>query len=96
MPQEHWEMVEKTLDEFQNWYCNTVIAESDYRIVKTEMLNEGINKVKELRKMNQQDMEFFDQPTEDYLKHMREYSNMDKVRGTDFMKTFPELGWLYK
>ena len=96
MPQEHWEMVERTLDEFQNWYCNTVINESDYRIVKTEMLIEGINKVKELRKMNQQDMEFFDQPTEDYLKHMREYSNMDRVRGTDFMKTFPELGWLYK
>ena len=96
MPQEHWEMVEKSLDEFQVWYCDTIIAESEHRTVKTEMLNEGINKVKELRKMNQQNMEFFDKPTEDYSKHMREYSNMDKVRGTDFMKTFPELGWLYK
>ena len=96
MPQEHWEMVEQSLDEFQVWYCDTIIAESDYRTVKTGMLNEGIKKVKELRKMNQQDMEFFDKPTEDYLKHMREYSNMDRVRGTDFMKTFPELGWLYK
>jgi hypothetical protein len=96
MPQEHWEMVELSLDEFQVWYCDTIIANTEYYVVKTEMLNEGINKIKELRKMNQQDMEFFVQPTEDHLKHMREYSNMDRVRGTDFMKTFPELGWLYK
>ena len=96
MPQEHWEMVERALDSFQVWYCDTIISDATYYVAKKEMLCEGINKIKELRKMNQQDMEFFVQPTEDHLKHMREYSNMDRVRGTDFMKTFPELGWLYK
>lgn len=95
MPQDHWELVEKSLDDFQVWYCTNVIADSNFYNTKKDMLCAGINKVKELRKMNQQDMEFFDQPTEDYLKHMREYSNMDRVRGTDFMKTFPELSWLY-
>jgi hypothetical protein len=96
MPQDHWEMVERTLFEFQDWYCDSIISDSEYYTAKKDMLEEGINKVKELRKMNQQDMEFFDQPSEDYLKHMREYSNMDKVRGTDFIKTFPELEWLYQ
>lgn len=95
MPQDHWVLVEKSLDDFQVWYCANVITDSKFYTSKKDMICAGISKIKELRKMNQQDMEFFDEQTEAYLKHMKEYSNMDRVRGTDFIKTFPELHWLY-
>jgi len=96
MPNEHWMIVEQALNDFQEWYCGEILTDSAHFAVKKDTILKGIDKIKEMRKMDQQDMEFFVQSTEDYLKHMREYSNMDKVRGTDFMKTFPELGWLYK
>jgi hypothetical protein len=96
MPNEHWIIVEQALNDFQEWYCGEILTDSAHFAVKKDTILKGIDKIKEMRKMDQQDMEFFVQSTEDYLKHMREYSNMDKVRGTDFMKTFPELDWLYK
>ncbi len=96
MPEEHWNMVEKSLDEFRAWYCDTILSKAAYFESKQDMLLHGINKIKEMRKMEQKDMEFFDQSLGDNLEYMREYSKMDRVRGTDFMKTFPELGWLYK
>jgi ketosteroid isomerase-like protein len=60
------------------------------------MFLQGINKIKEMRKMEQKDMEFFDQSLEDNLEYMKEYSKMDKARKTDFKQTFPELEWLYQ
>lgn len=96
MPNEHWIIVEQALNDFQEWYCGEILTDSAHFAVKKDTILKGIDKIKEMRKMDQQDMQFFEQSTEDYLKHMREYSNMDRVRGTDFMKTFPELGWLYK
>ena len=95
MPQNHWEMVEQALDKFQEWYCDTIITKSKHYSSKKDMLLTGINKVKEMRKMDQQDMQFFEQPISDQLTYEKEYAKMDKVRGTDFMKTFPELSWLY-
>ncbi len=96
MPEQHWKYVENKLDEFQDWYCNSVISQSRYFDAKRQTLLDGITKAKELRKMNQNEMEFFDYMNPDYLKFMQEYSKMDKVRNTDFLKTFPELEWLYK
>jgi organic radical activating enzyme len=95
MPDDHWTMVEETLNEFQAWYCDAVLNNSTYLESKKAMLIQGIDKIKEMRKMNQDDMEFFDQTIEDQLDYMKEYSKMDKARKTDFMNTFPELHWLY-
>lgn len=96
MPEEHWQVTSASLIEFQQWYCDTVLDGSDYFSVKKDMLVNGINKIQEMRKMNQQDMDFFDQTIEDQLDYMKEYSKMDEARKTDFMQTFPELSWLYK
>jgi hypothetical protein len=49
-----------------------------------------------MRKIDQKDMEFFDYDSEEYLRHMEEYSKLDIARNTNFLKTFPELEWLYK
>lgn len=96
MPDEHWNMVEKSLDEFCGWYCDTILSKVAYVESKRDMFLQGINKIKEMRKMEQKDMEFFDQSLEDSLEYMKEYSKMDKARKTDFKQTFPELEWLYK
>ncbi len=96
MPDEHWNMVEKSLDEFTEWYCDTILSKAAYFESKRDMFLQGINKIKEMRKMEQKDMEFFDQSLEDNLEYMKEYSKMDKARKTDFKQTFPELEWLYQ
>jgi len=96
MPDEHWNMTEETLDEFQQWYCDVVLKQSTHFESKKDMFCHGINQIKEMRKMSQNDMEFFDQSIEDQLGYMKEYSKMDKARKTDFMNTFPELHWLYQ
>jgi hypothetical protein len=96
MPQNHWEMVEQALDKFQEWYSDVILSTSSHVAIKKDMILDGINKIKEMRKLDQQDMQFFKQPVDINLNYMQEYSTMDKIRGTDFMKTFPELGWLYK
>jgi radical SAM protein with 4Fe4S-binding SPASM domain len=96
MPDEHWNMTEETLDEFQQWYCDNILSKSEHFAAKKDMFCHGINQIKEMRKMSQNDMEFFDQTIEDQLGYMKEYSKMDKARKTDFMNTFPELHWLYQ
>jgi hypothetical protein len=96
MPEEYWNMVEKSLDEFCEWYCDTILSKAAYFESKQDMFLQGINKIKEMRKMEQKDKEFFDQSLEDNLEYMKEYSKMDKARKTDFKQTFPELEWLYK
>lgn len=96
IPEEHWQVVNASLIEFQQWYRDTVLTGSDYFAVKNDMLVNGISKIQEMRKLNQHDMEFFNQTIDDSLDYMRHYSKMDTARGTDFMKTFPELGWLYE
>ncbi len=95
MPQQHWEYVIRTLEEFEKWYTEYVIpnAVNEYKKLS---ISESIRKIKEMRKIDQEDMEFFEYVSEDYLKHMEEYSKLDVVRNTDFKKTFPELEWLYK
>ena len=95
MPQHHWEYVVRKLEDFEKWYTECIIpnAEDEYKKLS---ISESIRKIKEMRKIDQEDMEFFDYDSEDYLKHMEEYSKLDDVRNTDFNKTFPELDWLYK
>jgi hypothetical protein len=41
-------------------------------------------------------MEFFHLEDPDFLNYLEDYSKLDVARNTDFMKTFPELEWLYK
>jgi radical SAM protein with 4Fe4S-binding SPASM domain len=95
IPQQHWEYVIRSLEEFETWYLDTVIPNASNPYKKQSIIN-SIEKIKEMRKIDQKDMDFFDYDGEDYLKHMEEYSKLDNVRNTDFMKTFPELEWLYK
>lgn len=94
MPTEHWAFVEQKLDEFSDWYHETILDKSLDRADKKRLFDAGISKIKELRKMNQDDMTFMDY--ENDFKMLREYSKMDAVRKTDFKKTFPELAWLYE
>lgn len=95
MPQHHWEYVVRKLEDFEKWYTECIIpnVEDEYKKLS---ISESIRKIKEMRKIDQEDMEFFDYDSEDYLKHMEEYSKLDVARNTDFNKTFPELDWLYK
>jgi hypothetical protein len=95
MPQQHWEYVVRSLEEFKCWYFETVIGDSPNNEKKGIIAN-SIEKIKEMRKIDQKDMDFFDYDNKDYLKHMEEYSKLDVIRNTDFLKTFPELEWLYK
>jgi radical SAM protein with 4Fe4S-binding SPASM domain len=95
MPQQHWEYVIRSLEEFQTWYTETVISDSENSHKKQRIID-SIQKIKEMRKIDQKDMEFFDYDSEEYLRHMEEYSKLDIARNTNFLKTFPELEWLYK
>jgi hypothetical protein len=67
----------------------------EHKLATIQKMADNTEILKEMRKMDQQDMQFFEQPISDQLTYEKEYSKMDKVRGTDFMKTFPELSWLY-
>lgn len=96
MPEQHWSYVDKTLSEFEQWYCEEMTFNSPEKTVKDEIIKNSMKKIRELRNMQQEDMEFFDYKSEDYLNFMENYSKIDQVRATDFRKTFPELEWLYK
>ena len=60
------------------------------------LIKTAMDKIRNMRKMQQSDFKFFEYPEEDYLRYMEEYSNMDVARGTNFLETFPELEWIFK
>lgn len=96
MPNSHWKYVEKTLDEFETWYFDVFIRNSSAFEEKKKFVKYSISKIKRMKLLKQEDMEFFNSTKEDYSYFMQEYSKMDIARNTDFKKTFPELEWLYK
>jgi len=96
IPDQHWSYVERILDEFEEWYCKEFIKNSPVLEKKIEFVKQSISKIKKMKELNQEDLNFYDQKNEHYNRLIQEYSKMDEVRGTDFNSTFPELGWLYK
>lgn len=96
MPEQHWQYVDACLNEFEDWYLSSVVNNSPAFSDKSEAIKNAMNKIRDMRKMNQSDFEFFEYPRKDYLRHLEEYSNLDTARDTNFKETFPELEWLYK
>lgn len=96
MPEQHWEYVENTLKDFEEWYLQDFINYSPIFDQKKDFLLRALVKIREMRKMSQKDFSFFEYDGDDYLLHLEQYSKLDEIRGTDFKKTFPELEWLYK
>jgi organic radical activating enzyme len=96
MPEQHWQYVDKCLTEFEEWYLSSVVKDTPALSDKTNVIKYSINVIRNMRKMKQSDLKFFDYPEEDSYRYMEEYSKMDIVRGTNFKETFPELEWLYK
>jgi radical SAM protein with 4Fe4S-binding SPASM domain len=96
MPEQHWQYVDKCLTEFEEWYLSSVVKDTPALSDKTNVIKYSINVIRNMRKMKQSDLKFFDYPEEDSYRYMEEYSKMDIARGTNFKETFPELEWLYK
>jgi len=95
IPEQHWQYVVKKLDDFEKWYLESVIPDTT-KLHKKLGITSQIERIKEMRKIDQKDMDFFHLEDPDYLKYLEDYSKLDAARNTDFMKTFPELEWLYK
>jgi hypothetical protein len=95
IPEQHWQYVVRKLDEFEKWYLESVIPETT-KLYKKLCITNQITAIKEMRTIDQKDMEFFHLEDPDFLNYLEDYSKLDVARNTDFMKTFPELEWLYK
>jgi hypothetical protein len=95
IPEQHWQYVVRKLDDFENWYLESVIPEATNPFKKLFIANQ-IKAIKEMRKIDQKDMDFLQSDGPEYLECLEVYSKLDAARNTDFMKTFPELEWLYK
>ena len=83
------------MDDFENWYLESVIPETTILNKKLGITNQ-IKAIKEMRKIDQKDMDFLRSEGPECLEFLEEYSKLDAARNTDFIKTFPELEWLYK
>ena len=95
IPEQHWQYVVRKLDDFENWYLESVIPETTILNKKLGITNQ-IKAIKEMRKIDQKDMDFLRSEGPECLEFLEEYSKLDAARNTDFIKTFPELEWLYK
>lgn len=96
IPEQHWQYVDNCLTEFEEWYLSYVVKDTPAVSNKTKVIKTAMDKIRNMRKMQQSDFKFFEYPEEDYLRYMEEYSNMDVARGTNFLETFPELEWMFK
>jgi hypothetical protein len=96
IPEQHWQYVDNCLTEFEEWYLSYVVKDTPAVFNKTKVIKTAMDKIRNMRKMQQSDFKFFEYPEEDYLRYMEEYSNMDVARGTNFLETFPELEWMFK
>jgi radical SAM protein with 4Fe4S-binding SPASM domain len=95
IPEQHWQYVVRKLDDFENWYLGSVIPETTNPYKKI-FITKQIKAIKEMRKIDQKDMDFLQSDGPEYLECLEVYSKLDAARNTDFIETFPELGWLYK
>ena len=85
-PPEWKKYLHTTLNEFEEWYKDVMIPmkSPNVKFFATKILEGNMNKFRNaLDETN----------TEKSLEY---YQKLDEVRGTDFIKTFPELDWFLK
>jgi len=80
------EILHLKLDEFENWYIDTMIPLKNVNVRDTSI------------KFFKNDMKRFNRAVDepvvcDFNQTKEWYNRLDKVRGTNFSETFPELSW---